>query len=237
LKRLARLHAVIVAFVLATGVSAQLPKQRIEDNSDWWSLLKDDAWAVDLKPQNREPKSSNYRILGLPLWQADIPVILHKFGRATDVERGDASTGRDQICYTSPDKKTHFIVEWGEVDTVVYVFDRGPDWNGSTYCVLSALVGPSLSTESGLRLGLSPQQLRSILGRPSISETGRMLYSFGFKKRPTVKGLKELRAGNHQMSEEEFKRNFEMLDVSSFVDARFTDRRLTYLAIWESEVY
>ena len=129
------------------------------------------------------------------------------------------------------------IVEWGEVESVLYLIGRGSDWNGSRYCAYSALVQPTLATGAGIRLGMSRTQVRSILGKPNFSDSNRMVYLFAFKKKPTPQGLKELRAGNSHMSDEEFKRNFEMLDVDSFIEARFTDGKLVYLAIEESEVY
>jgi hypothetical protein len=76
-------------------------------------------------------------------------------GKATVVERGDASTGRSQICYSSLGKqsKTYLMFEKGEVNDSFYLFKGGPDWKGSKLCTASNLVTTNLSTASGLRLG------------------------------------------------------------------------------------
>ncbi len=241
LKPLVVLRYAIVVFFLATSMSAEQPVQRIDDNSDWWSVFKDDSMGAGLKPQNRGPSSSNYSFQGG--WLRDepclvahcVPDIVNRFGPATAVERRDEATGREQVCYESPDGKFHFVVEWGEINAVAYLFDGGPDWNGSKHCTVSPLALHDLSAGSGLKLGLSRKQIRSILGSPNVSNPYRMVYYFHFKKRTSVETLKALRASNPGMSEDEFKRNFETADATSYIEARFSAGKLTYLAVSESD--
>jgi hypothetical protein len=76
----------------------------------------------------------------------DFSEIRFKFGAATEGERGDAASGRDQICYTAPSGSVHLIFEFGEVNSVLYLFDGGPTRNGSE------LFAPSGSVSASLRL-------------------------------------------------------------------------------------
>jgi hypothetical protein len=100
-----------------------------------------------------------------------------KLGKATVVERGDASTGRSQICYSSPRKqsKAFLIFEKGEVNDAFYVFNVGLDWKGSELCAESNLVTPNLSTASGLRLGQTRAQFRAIPGKPSSVAADKLI--------------------------------------------------------------
>jgi hypothetical protein len=84
----------------------------------------------------------------------DFLEIRFKLGAATEGERGDAASGRNQICYTAPSGSVHLIFEFGEVNSVPYLFDGGPTWNGSELCAPSSSVSAKLSTASGLRLGI-----------------------------------------------------------------------------------
>src|SRR5580704_4994940 len=74
---------------------------RISDDSDWWSggrtLDSDDT----IRIQRREIARTNFRILGIELSEAMFGQARAMLGEASLVERGDAATGRDQICYVS----------------------------------------------------------------------------------------------------------------------------------------
>ena len=56
----------------------------------------------------------------------DFAEIRFKLGAATEVERGDAASGRNQICYTTSSGSVHLIFEFGEADSVLCLFDDGP---------------------------------------------------------------------------------------------------------------
>jgi len=113
----------------------------------------------------------NFQILGLKLNDEIFGKASAKLGKATIVQRGDASTGRSQICYSSPGKrgKIYVIFEKGEVNDAFYMFSGGPDWQGSDLCINSNLITSSLSTASGLRLGQTVAQVRGILGKTEHS--------------------------------------------------------------------
>ena len=77
--------------------------------------------------QSREPSPSNFQILGLNLDDDIFSEAAAKLGKAPVVERGDASTGRSQVCYISPEERgtVHLVFEKGEVNEVFYLFVGG----------------------------------------------------------------------------------------------------------------
>src|SRR6266852_3361514 len=103
---------------------------RIEDDSDWWSLQRNDEIPEGVKPSRGMARPLLFKIAGITLG-AEPAKITKLLGRAIDVSRGDASTGRNQNCYVSQSGETHLIFEWGEVDSAVYLFSDGKKWNGS----------------------------------------------------------------------------------------------------------
>jgi hypothetical protein len=146
------------------------PPGYTSDNSDWWSYTRRPEADDEAISQKRELPASNFQILGFKLNDETFGKATAKLGKATVVERGDASTGRSQICYASPGRlsKTYLIFEKGEVNDAFYLLNIGPDWKGSELCTESNLVTANLSTASGLHLGQTSAQVRAILGKPSV---------------------------------------------------------------------
>jgi hypothetical protein len=88
---------------------------RLEDNSDWWSIIRQDSWGEGIKPSNQAIDEANFRILGIELG-GQFEEIATKLGKAQSIERGDAATGREQVCYVSDDASipVQLIFEFGE---------------------------------------------------------------------------------------------------------------------------
>jgi hypothetical protein len=159
------------------------------DSSDWWSYTRQEELPIEqprqsIKFLSRKPAETNFHVAGITLGEKwDFSDVRSKFGKATEVQRGDAASGRDQICYLSSTGNVHLIFELGEVDSLVYLFEGGPKWNGSELCASSKAVSEETSTASGLRLGLQPDQVKKILGEPSIATPKKLVYYFGYKEK------------------------------------------------------
>ena len=235
-----QLQLMLLWFVLICSATPQTRGVRL-DSSDWWSYIRQEELRFMgqlIKWQNREPAESNFQISGLTLGRRwDFSEIRSKFGESSEVERGDAASGRDQICYVSPSGNVHLIFELGEVNAVLYLFRGGAKWNGSDLCARSPVLSASISTASGLKLGIAPEGVKNILGAPNIETPSKLAYYFGFRKKATPEDLSRLREENPSMSDTEFRQNFEYFDVENYIEARFTSGKLTYLAISKSETY
>lgn len=162
-----------------------------------------------------------------------------KLGKARRVDRGDASSGRSQICYESVQNrpKIRLVFESGEVTDFFYLFADGPDWNGSNLCSKSNLLTENLSVASGLRLGQSPGQVRAILGKPGVESRQRLIYSVQLEKETLASDFAKLRRQHPELSEEDIRRNYASYTLSTYIEARFAHSKLNYLAVSKSEAY
>ena len=209
----------------------------INDNSDWWSVYSSSDSDKKTNLQEREILSSNFQVLGIGLDEAMFSQAAAKLGEATHVERGDASTGRDQACYVSAGsgERVYLIFERGEVDFTFYLFAGGPSWNGIDRCTASNLVSRTVSTASGLHLGLTPPQVIAILGKPSNRRANELIYSLHTKKKTPLTLLRKLRQGHPELGDKEFLEEYGEYDLEVWGDLRFAGSKLTYLCISKAE--
>ena len=218
-----------------------LAGQSRHDNSDWWSHLRTDDSGREVAVLKREPAATNFKILGIDLGDNGLfGKAVAKLGEAQTVHRGDASSGRSQICYTSlqdHENRIHLVFESGEVSDWFYLFAGGPDWKGSDVCAKSNLVTKNLSVASGLRLGQTPAEVKAILGKPSAVLANRIIYSFEVEKKTSAGDLDKLRHQNPSLSEEELHRNYDSYSLGVYIEARFAQSKLNYLAVSKTAVY
>jgi len=242
LYRLLPIRSALLLYVLIGCATAQNTPRRM-DSSDWWSYTRQEELPIEqprqpIKFQGRKPEEANFQVAGITLGETwDFWAVRSKFGEATEVQRGDAASGRNQICYLSSTGGVHLIFELGEVDSLVYLFEEGPKWNGSELCATSKAVSEETTTASGLRLGLQPEQVKKILGDPSIATPKKLVYYFGYKEKTPPKALAELRKEHPTMNDAEFRKNYEYFDGEAYIEARFASGKLNYLVISRSETY
>jgi hypothetical protein len=231
-----------IAFLLS-GITAQVIRRgsdsfaRIDDDSDWWSIIRANSEHFHLKPQNLDTDTSNFQIDGVAVGDDELPKIVMKLGKAITVSRGDAATARSQICYLSADEseKVHLIFESGEVQYAFYLFADGPGWTGGDLCVKSQSVTTSLRAASGLRLGLTPSQVESILGKPTVRKNDKLAYFRQFRKRNSIRDLQRLRQAHSDLNEKEFQENYDFYYLTVYIEARFSGSKLSYLGLSMSE--
>jgi len=235
----------VILFVSVLSLAVPLVAQRPSatyrgDNSDWWSIVRGDGSIEHLKPQQRDLAASNFRILGVDLDDDDLLAKAAEIlGTAGLVERGDASTGRHQACYVSPrnSEKVYLIFETGEVEQNFYVFSGRPSWNGIDRCVESNLVFRKTATQSGLQLGMTTDEVESILGKPTAFANDKLVYWNHLRKKTSAENLNKRRKQNPDMSDKDFHENYDYYDLTTYIEARFANSRLSYLAVSKSETY
>src|SRR5713226_6493451 len=121
LKCLCAAPVLCVCVLIGSAMSQGTPVRL--DSSDWWSYTRQEELPFreprqPVRFQSREPAESNFQIAGITLGATwDFSEIRSKFGEGTEVERGDAASGRHQICYVSSSGSVHLIFELGEVDS------------------------------------------------------------------------------------------------------------------------
>jgi hypothetical protein len=210
----------------------------VQDNSDWWSVGNQNFKMPDIRPLDKELPADNFAFAGLTLNFDDrdpLRAASRRFGSAVPVERSEAGSSRDQICYvSSQDPNIHLIFEAGELDLVLYLFDGGPHWNGEDRCTKSSDVTETLRTNSGLGLGITPADLQRILGKPEFSDGTRFVYEREVKKTLSASELANIRKSHPEISEsdlKEFEENHRSYILEIYIETRFTNSRLSYLMI------
>jgi len=207
----------------------------LRDKSDWWSVNNENFPDLKLPPRNTGLDNRNFQIAGVDLNKLDFESVAAKLGAARLVERGDASSGREQACYVSDgnSKKVFLIFEGAEGEEgAFYLFTGGQDWTGSKLCAKSAQVSERLSTESGLKLGLSRAQLESVVGKPDLASGDRLVYSRVVKKRASPEEFERSRREYPEtLSDKRAHEMFDFFTVDMRIEARLTDSRVGYLAV------
>jgi hypothetical protein len=168
------------------------------DNSDWWSLFEGRETGCSTARKER-PSGANFVIAGVDLQHGDpIRDAEEKVAKpSVVVERGDASTGRAQVCFKSASEGGRFklIFEEGEVASSAYLIDGGPSWTGSDKCVESRKISRNLATVGGLHLGMTIAEVETILGKPCIESNDGIEYRFESEHWLTSKERQRIREG------------------------------------------
>jgi hypothetical protein len=208
------------------------------DDSDWWSLVRDDSRLEKLSPQPEEIAASNFEIAGVTLDSDQVlDRVPAKLGRTAFVSRGDASTARSQLCYASSQgsKATYLIFESGEVELSFYLFAGGRPWNGQKNCAHSPRVRHVLATASGLRLGLSRSEIEGILGKPTSANESELTYWHQTTERSSARDMERARKENPHMSDKEFHESYDYFVRSVCIIVKFKDGKANYIGVSKSE--
>ena len=226
--------ACVLMLFLLSETSFPAQSIRLEDNSDWWSKTNPKFPYVDIKLQDKDIATGNFQIAGFDLKTVEFDQVAAKFGKAKIVERGDASIGRSQACYTSEDSSpsVHLIFEFAEDESIFYLFSRGPDWNGSRLCVKSRKVSLALSIPSGLRLGITQVEVESILGKPAVIRGERYIYNRLVERKVSPQEFEKMRKEYPMsLSNQEAHKKFDTYPTGLYIEVRFSNSKLNYLAV------
>jgi hypothetical protein len=238
--------AVSLAFILSGTLSngAQVQRAKLDD-SDWWSTQimfnHMDLSAPSTNAQNRQPPTANFEIAGIVLGKDQFDKAAAKLGKAPVAKRGDGANSRNQICYSSLEQSqdVHLVFEEdGEgFGYSFYLFEGGSPWNGIDLCVRSALVSTNLHTGSRLHLGQSESEVRSILGEPSTTEPDKFKYVYETKRKTSAEKLAGMRRAYPNLQDKELHGSFDFYYAHTYVETRFINFKLAYLAITKSETF
>jgi hypothetical protein len=221
----------ILSIILVFGLTGQ--SLRIDGSSDWWSLLNENTPETTIKAGSKALANKHFTILGIAVG-TQFKEIAAKLGRAQSVQRGDASSGREQVCYASDDstETVHVIFEFGELAPVFYLFTGGKDWKGSDLCHKSKQISRTVSTSSGLRLGLTRSQIETILGKPDFATSDKLIWNRQVEKKTTPEDFARMRKEYPEpLSDTTAHEKFDSYTQADYIEIRLVDSRLNYLAV------
>ncbi|MGA3054498.1 MAG: hypothetical protein ABSD63_09850 [Candidatus Korobacteraceae bacterium] len=219
---------------------------QLTEDSDWWSEKNPnfesppDEWSNEWS--KRVIPATNFKILGTSLLGKPPHNWLEsKFGKAQAIVRGDAGDFRDQRCYTSVKPgNVYLISEAGEVDLGFYLFADGRAWRGQEFCRPNPLVDRHLATDSGLRLGSTKAQVKTVLGAPLYEKGNLLYYLFEIKIPTTPEAVGTFLHQNPSYLKSDIFGGFpaEVSDytLSASFRLEFKNNRLVYLSISKSEI-
>lgn len=133
------------------------------------------------KPQGdtiEQPKidDSHFKILGFTVGEyTTLGDIQAKMGKAKMFYDEDGAY--DYLCYISKSDKT--IIVFGFQDNLLNKFmlaSSEADFEECDQCTESSLVSKEVSTESGIKLGISKEQVISLLGEPPFQTPNKLSY-------------------------------------------------------------
>lgn len=238
-----------LCFFLSTAV----PRQQVPP--DVTPPAKSDTYAVTIagtkqRVQRRQIASANFRISGVDLASGEdlLRSAAKMLGMSPIESSGDASTGSNEACYQSArdGDNTHLVFGQGELDVWFTLSSDGSAWQREHGCRRSEKITREIATESGLRLGLSKQQVLAVLGSATDKQQNRrqhaetLTYSLQSKGKTDPQKLarwwqqeiKKSPNANHR----EFLKNYDFYTLEVYISARFVNHSLTQLHVsWSAQ--
>lgn len=224
----------IVVGMAPARIQSQTPSVvPVSDKSDWWSITASES-EENIEPVlHREISDKNYQIAGINLHEMELTMVYEKIGDAHPIQRGDASTWREQACYKSrsSERPVYLVFEHGEVNTSFYLFNESTPWNGSSSCAQTEKVSVATATASGLRLGMTPEQVIGVLGQPSVRKQNELVYAVEVKRQTAPDALARARQQHPELTEEQFRQDYATYDLTVLIRAKFSRAKLVYLGV------
>jgi len=207
------------------------------DNSDWWSLLGHEQRRHNgPAPRDERLPASNFTILGInfgngSFFESGFAEVEHAIDAAPIVERGDAGSSRSQICFKSDSDNGRYklIFERGEVSSIAYMLDGGPEWKGADKCVASNKITEHLATKSGIHLGMSVAEAKAILGKASSETNERIEYDFMHRVPLTSREMQASKGPNGGLISDYYAYWWASIVIG------FRERRASYVAMCTGE--
>jgi hypothetical protein len=176
-------------------------------------------------------------VLGLTIGHSSLKDVQAKLGSATSrkVSREDESD--IALCYVSQEDATVLVFYsgamggWADI-TEFEVWGREAMFPRPSDCSPSNLVSRSLSTQSGIKLGLATEELARILGTPSKSGRASIKYECLCRRKMTVDEVARFKTSNGwDVTGDPY------FNQSTWVDVRLNDSKVSRVQIGKIESY
>jgi hypothetical protein len=184
-----------------------------------------------------EITDSDATILEFAIGHVSLKDIQAKLGSAK-IERvsreGESDTA---MCYVSPVDGTVLVFYSGPMGgwkdmTWFAIWSREAAYPNPSQCASSTLISRSLATASGLRLGLTKNELEGIAGRPTKVGSASAKYEYLCRRKMSVKEIQGFKdVNNWDVTSDPY------FDRMSWIDVRYANSAASRLEIGRIESY
>ena len=176
-------------------------------------------------------------LLGITVGVDSMARVGKRLGHATlfNFNKGTHKRAVEALCYAAPDSTRLLFVAGteGRAQKVARLRVTASDVavKYGPACLKSKAFGKGVATGSGLRLGMTEAEVRSLLGEPTDESPGFLGYEYHHHRALTDKEVGVIEAGHPDV------RLYPYQDISSSVEARFADGLLKRLDIIRFSTY
>lgn len=218
--------------ILAFGLSIfGPPRKDVPDDTDWWSLITPQGYLIGAARDDKPPPN-DFTIVGIDIGPGSFDDVIPKLGIATVAMRGETQMSREQLCYRSADGSTRLVFEHGERGEAFYIVGAGKDWSGSGFCKKSPIVNDALATQSGLRLGLTPPEVATILGDRSGESPGRQVWLWSGQFPVTADEFARIKQRNPHLAISDADAKHLQRDLKAVIEVRYTNNHASEIGAW-----
>lgn len=218
----------IVVFIMIVS----MPSNLIADEQKILNVLGDYKFYVSSEDIRHEMINDDHiTILGFIVGKHSLLDVQNELGEVDALPRKEHAP--EQICYVSvrPSERTIIIFESGPLGgwkylTAFSLVSEKSDFKYVQLCKKTSLVSPDIATKSGLKLGMSKEDLMAIMGKPSKIIDDNYFYLYDFQSKMTPEEIKLIGSTSYPY-----------FDVSSAVFAKFDKSKLIEITISKVESY
>lgn len=161
-------------------------------------------------------------ILGLTIGSVSLKDVGANLGQAQLLPGDGSVTASRTICFVSPADGTVLTFAAGPLGgfvdlTEFSIWSREAKFPNVSACNPSKLVSRGLSTTSGIRLGLSANQMNDIIGKRGTNQRAAIHYEMACRRKMTRDEVERFKRANNSVAPE-----YPYFDVTSSVDVHFT---------------
>ena len=216
----------ILLLMLITSITAS-PQTRRED----------EPYCSENGARRVEVAKADATILGLAIGRSSLQDVQAKLGHSNLTRMSKDEESDVSVCYVSPTDGTVLVfysgVMGGGVDITWFaVWSREAAFPHYSRCTSSRLVSRNLSTESGLRLGLTREKVDRIVGKPTKPGRTSTKYEYLCRSKMTdneIKGFKT--ANNWDVTSDPY------FDRMSWIEVHYANSKASRIEVGEIESY
>jgi len=242
----------VILFIMMLSFTNSNTTSGATDNYYFSNTSYMDQWVYE-KGYNSTVKKGhisedNFTLLGIHMNVNNLDSVKSALGENIVYEQSETSvSGPEQICYKSEGSNDHTTVIFGSdifgsrrINQIILGTSEGNIDPNLSYCKSNSLINSDLATASGIRLGISIEQLNKIIGKKPIHTHGLYEYAYKTVNRLRKSDVPQVFAEGVTLSElVEDVREMGCVwhyDRISIIHARFRNNKLTWILLMVENV-